>query len=201
MKPKIHDVFLSYNFRDKGLASLVRDSLVNAGLTVFELAESSTGTQVSKTIRQELVDSFAVVLLLTPSSNASGNLAFEAGMAMAWGKPVFVLHDGCALSDMPAFISQFSVYPLSDLDLVSEKILESKTCLSPEHKEVLKSLYAKTAVPADRLLLEPMILLEMADEFEAKTKVRVSAVELARELVRLRKVGALPSLKRVVQTN
>ena len=201
MKSTIHDVFLSYSMRDSGLAALARENLENAGLSVFELAELSSGTAVSKTIRQELVDSFAVVLLLTPSSEASGNLAFEAGMAMAWGKPVFVLHDGRSLADMPNFISQFNVYPLNKIDVVSHQIIESKKSLSPEHKEILKALYLKTAIPADRLLLEPVVLHDMAEEFELKTKLRLPAADLARELIRLRKIGQLPPLKHVVQTS
>lgn len=201
MKSPNHDVFLSYSQRDSGLAALVRDNLEHAGLSVFDFAESPEGAAISKTIRQELVDSFAVVLLLTPSSESSGNLAFEAGMAMAWGKPVFVLHDGRSLSDMPNFISQFNVYPLNKIDVVSHQIIESKRSLSSEHKEILKALYVKTAIPADRLLLEPVVLHEMALEFERKAKLRVPAVDLARELIRLRKSGQLPPLKQVVQTS
>ena len=194
-------MFLSHSLQDKGLATFVRESFVSQGLSVFELSEVTPGTTISKAVREGLVDSLAVVLLITPSSESSGNLAFEAGMAMAWAKPVFVLYDGRKFSDIPDFLGQFKIYRVDQVRDVGSLILQSKESLTPEQKKLLCRLYSESGVPADQLLLEPSILLEMAEQFRAESKQLVSPSRLAHELIRLQKAGLLPKLRPVVQSN
>ena len=198
-KTPVYDIFLSHSSQDVGLAAFVRDGLMSQGLSVFELEAVSAGTAISKSIREGLVDSLAVVLLITPSSETSGNMAFEAGMAMAWAKPVFVLYDGRTLSDIPEFLQQFEVFSVDKVRDVAKAISKTKQTLKPEHVAILSSLYVDTGIPTDQLLLEPSILQDMSDQFFERAHLRLSTTRLAQELVRMRKTGRLPKMRSVVQ--
>ena len=196
-----YDVFLSHSLQDKGLATFVRESFISQGLSIFELSEVTPGTTISKAVREGLVDSLAVVLLITPSSELTGNLAFEAGMAMAWSKTVFVLYDGRKLSDIPDFLRQFKIYRVDQVRDVGSLILRSKESLTPEQKSVLCRLYTESGVSVDQLLVEPSTLLDMAERFHMESKQLLSPSRLAHELIRMRKAGLLPKLRPVVQSN
>lgn len=200
-KTPVYDVFLSHSVQDKGLAAFVQETLSSEGLSVFELSEVPPGSPIASSIREGLVDSSAVVLLITPSTDRSGNLAFEAGMAMAWSKSVFVLYDGRQLSDIPEFLRQFQVFPVDKVRDVAKLILDSKVMLKADHAILLSQIYEDTGITVDRLLLEPAVLIEISDQFYAKTRLRFSGSRIAQELIRLRKTGRLPKLRQVAHSS
>lgn len=200
-KTPVYDVFLSHSVQDKGLAAFVQETLSSEGLSVFELSEVPPGSPIASSIREGLVDSSAVVLLITPSTDRSGNLAFEAGMAMAWSKSVFVLYDGRQLSDIPEFLRQFQVFPVDKVRDVAKLILDSKVMLKADHAILLSQIYEDTGITVDRLLLEPAVLTEISDQFYAKTRLRFSGSRIAQELIRLRKTGRLPKLRQVAHSS
>ena len=199
-KTPVYDVFLSHSLQDKGLAAFVQETLSAEGLNVFELSELPSGSPITNSIREGLVDSSAVILLITPSSERSGNLAFEAGMAMAWSKSVFVLYDGRQLSDIPEFLRQFQVFPVDKVRDVAKLILDSKQMLNPDHAILLCQIYEGTGITIDRLLLEPAVLMDMSDQFYARTRLRLSGSRIAQELIRMRKTGHLPKLRQVAHS-
>ena len=189
------DVFLSYNTRDEGLAAFVRENLVARGLRVKDMTEVTPGTTIGKTVREGLVDSIAVVLLLTPSSSRSNSFAFEAGMAMAWAKPIFVLFDGVDSTEIPAFLNEFRILPVRQVADVADLINASQQPLKAEHAELIRRIYEETGIPTDQLLLKPGVLKVMSDKLEAESGQLVSGSRIAHELVRMRKSGVLPRIK------
>lgn len=197
----VYDVFLSHSLQDKGLAAFVQETLSSEGLNVFELSEVPPGSPITNSIREGLVDSSAVILLITPSSDRSGNLAFEAGMAMGWSKSVFVLYDGRQLSDIPEFLRQFQIFPVDKVRDVAKLILDSKQQLKPDHAILLSRIYEDTGITTDRLLLEPAVLMDMSDQFYAKSHLRLSGSRIAQELIRMRKTGRLPKLRPVAHSS
>ena len=199
-KTPIYDVFLSHSLQDKGLAAFVQETLSSEGMNVFDLSEIPSGSPITNSIREGLVDSSAVILLITPSSDRSGNLAFEAGMAMAWAKSIFVLYDGRQLSDIPDFLRQFQVFPVDNVREVAKLILASKQQLKPDHAILLSQIYEDTGLTTDRLLLEPAVLIDMSDQFYAQSHLRLSGSRIAQELIRLRKTGRLPKLRQVAHS-
>jgi hypothetical protein len=199
-KTPVYDVFLSHSLQDKGLAAFVQQTLSSEGLSVFELSEVPAGSPITNSIREGLVDSSAVILLITPSSERTGNLAFEAGMAMAWSKSVFVLYDGRQLSDIPEFLRQFQIFPVDKVRDVAKLILQSKQMLKPDHAILLRRIFHDTGITTDRLLLEPAVLMDMSDQFYAETRLRLSGSRIAQELIRMRKTGHLPKLRQVAHS-
>jgi hypothetical protein len=134
------------------------------------------------------------VILVTPSAVESHHLAFEAGMAMAWNKPIYVLYDGVGDDDIPEFLRQFQVLPVTKVDEVAKTIERSKSKFSAEDMEVLVATYIQNSVPVDALLLQPTSLSQLTDEFNSMTGQQIGGERVARELMRLRKSGKLPRI-------
>lgn len=152
-------VFLSHSHKDAGLASFVTTALESQGVGVFTVLDLSPGTQIAKAIRDDLVASTAVVILATPNSVSSQNLAFEAGMAMTVQKPIFVLYDGVALSELPKFISQYQVFPVSQSGQVSRQILSSQENLTEDEVALMVEAYQDLGVPLDQLVMNTDLLM------------------------------------------
>lgn len=199
-KTSVFDVFLSSSALDRGLAGFVIEAFAEHGIHVFHVDDLRPGVSIEKRIREVLVECSSVVILVTPSSIGSQNLAFETGMAMAWSKPVFVLYDGVSSHEIPAFLKRFRIFPVSQVGKVATVIRESQHALEAEELDVLGRIYAEYAIPLDRLLLQPSDLAQMVREFAVRTGRDVGGERIARELMRLRKSGRLPRIKPIASS-
>jgi hypothetical protein len=192
----IYDVFVSHGVHDRGIAGAVRKAFAEAGLEVFAIDEVKSDETFLKKMRRAVAECHAFVLILTRSTLTSPNIAFEIGMAMAWNKPVYVLFDGIAPSEIPAYLREFHVVPISKLERVVREIRESQQPLGPDELRTLVELYNELAVPTDQLLTKPLALRELADKYNRSAHSSVGGAKLVQELIRLRKQGKLPRVGR-----
>lgn len=190
------DVFLSYSERDRGAAELIRHALAAAGLEAYCVDRLEVGAEVLTELRRALAECSAVLFLLTNSSIRSQNVAFETGMALAWNKPIYVLFDGLEPNEIPDYLKEFHVRRLSDMSEVVHEIGAARQPLSDFERDNLIDLYSECAIPTDQLLRKPIELRGFADEFLDRTGKAIPGERLIQELLRLRKQGQLPRLKR-----
>jgi hypothetical protein len=119
--PTHYDVFLSHSVRDEALATVVKQKLAEAGLSVFgvsglDLADGGEpGAEFGDAVLKALVESSALVALLTPAHRDSPALGVEVGAAWAQRKPVYVLVEGDSAGTLPPYLRRFQVYPLSEI--------------------------------------------------------------------------------------
>jgi nucleoside 2-deoxyribosyltransferase len=85
-------IFLSYSMGDRKFAAALKDLLGKRGADVFWDTNVQPGQLWAETLRGEIEEADALVLLL-PSRDAlnRNNLWFEAGAAKALGKPVLMV--------------------------------------------------------------------------------------------------------------
>jgi hypothetical protein len=199
MNPRpVFDVFLSHRPQDAGLAAFVAEELREHGLEVFHGGVVTVATEaVVDDLRWTIAECAAVVILVTPGYLKSPNLAFLAGAAMAWDKPIYVLYDGLELADLPDFLGQYTVSPITATRQVAEEIRQAQAPLSPEQQDALKEAYVELGVPADQLLVRASARYELGRRFTEKTRLKVEAERLVRELLNKRKRGLLPKLSPV----
>ena len=192
----IYDVFLSHSARDRGMAELVRQSADRAGLEVFSVDSLEGGDKALAAVRSTLAECSAVILLLTRSTLESKNTAFEIGMALAWNKPIYVLYDGIDVSELPDYLREFPVRPVSELDAVVQEIADAQQPLADEAREELVDSYCQIDVPTDQLLTRPVQLRKLAEDFTRRSGTMIGGERLLQELIRLRKQGRLPRLQK-----
>jgi hypothetical protein len=75
-------VFISHDFKDSKLAQRVADVLKDNGFDVWDESQILPGDNWAKTIGNELENSDAMVVLLTPNSVKSPNILNEIGYAL-----------------------------------------------------------------------------------------------------------------------
>lgn len=192
----IYDVFLSHGAQDKGLAQIVTRALDREGLEVFAVHEVTPGEEFLAKMRRELAQCSAFVLILTRSTLKSPNIAFEIGMAMAWNKPIYVLYDGITKKEIPGYLKEFNVLQVSKLPQVVREIAQSQQPFSEEDRDSLINVYQELGVPTDQLLGKPAALHELSQRYNDIASSHVSGERLVQELIRLRKQGKLPKMKR-----
>lgn len=191
-----YDVFLSYSHRDRGLAELLVQTLQSRGVSIFQLDHLVPGDSIDDAIREQLVECAAVVLLATSNSVQSRNLAFEAGMAIAWSKPIYALYDGVTRDELPGFLSGYRIHPVSEAVKVAEAIKAARDPLAEVQVQTLSRLYGEQATAVDQLIVKPAELAKLTTRFQTETGSRIGGERVARELMRLRKAGQLPRVKR-----
>ncbi|MEM8722923.1 MAG: toll/interleukin-1 receptor domain-containing protein [Cyanobacteria bacterium P01_G01_bin.39] len=75
-------VFISYAHTDTKLARLVAGALRKADFQVWDDTQVLPGENLAKSISQALDESDAIVVLLTPNSVHSPNIAYDVGYAL-----------------------------------------------------------------------------------------------------------------------
>lgn len=194
VEPLIHDIFLSHCAQDRGLAELIRRQLESAGLRVFVDKNLAPGTNITESLREEVISCSIIVILATSASLRASMLAYEVGMASAWNKPVFVLYDGVPTLALPVFLSTFPLYPVEKLDEAIERIQQSIQSLDDQQKRELASAYEHFGVPAREMMHHPQFVYEFTDQFNASHGTSLDGARVIQELVRLDRQGQLPQL-------
>lgn len=188
-------VFLSYSVKDSGLASFVTAALESEGVGVFTIVNLTPGTTIEKKIREDLIASTAVIILVTPNSVASQNVAFEAGMAMAIWKPIYVLYDGVSPSQLPTFISAVKMVPVSMAGEVARQILANDETITDAETAVIVDAYQEIGVSVDQLVMNPELLMSFAASISSRVNKTITGEGVARLLMTRRKQGKLPRIK------
>jgi hypothetical protein len=195
MSPNTHDIFLSYAPADAGTAAVVERAMSTAGLSVFRASDITVGTQISGAVLEALIESKAVIAVMTPLSAKSQNIAFELGMAMSWRKPVYLLLDSVNPEELFTGARRFHQHSLSDLSSVVAAVKRHAGPLTEGDRQRLIRLYNEFQMPTDRLLTNPGALDELATRLKEAGGREFSGERLAGELLRLRKSGKLPRLR------
>lgn len=116
------DCFLGYSAVDEPLAKYVRSLLINQGLDVFTAAVSvEPGDRWSERIRQSLMASPWVVILVSESAAASPYVQQEFGMAIASGKKVIPITWQLSPSQLPGWMSEIQAVDLRGATLETAK--------------------------------------------------------------------------------
>lgn len=187
-----YDVFLSHGTHDTGIAGVVKNALSDADLEVFSVQSVKPENSFTELWRDALAECSAVVLILTRSTLGSSNLAFEVGAAMAWNKPIYVIHDGIADSEIPRYLDDLKLCQISNLPQIVKEIAKSQEPISEEDRETLMNVYEEFGIPTDQLLCKPLDLRELSEQYNKISHSILSGERLIRELIRLRKQGKLP---------
>lgn len=192
----IYDVFLSYSLTEGEIADLVERALTQAGLDVFNPARLEPASHTRDVLWRALVESSALVVIADPQRAPGSNVGVEVGAAMAWHKPVYVVHANSGTVTLPSYLRKFPAYPMSRVDDVAQSVKRGLTTLSQEERSLLLSVYADLAIPLDRLLAEPEHVDALGEEFNRRCERQVAGERLAQELLRVRKAGQLPRIRR-----
>lgn len=191
------NIFLSCSSRDKEAADEVIRALTEAEFDVFADADLQAGSTWRDAIRGAMLESDAFVVVASSDTADSPWLALEVGAAMGWGKPIHVVStdDG----PLPVHLQHLQVTRLSDLPGLIRSVRRETRPLSRAERDLLTTIYVGVGVPTDKLMLDPDAATQLVEEFNRRTRTTTSADRLLRELLRLRKVGRLPRLRRVVR--
>ena len=121
------DVFISYASQDSGEADQIYDALIAAGGRAF-LARKNLrpGEDFAEEIRQALISSRELWLLVSPSSKGSDWVISEWGAAWALGKKIVPILHRCGPRDLPDRLSKvqsidFYKHPKLVADLFAAK--------------------------------------------------------------------------------
>ena len=195
------DVFLSYAHQDEGVAATVKRTLSNEGLIVYSAPDVDLGGDILRSIRTRLVESRAVIVILSPGLELPPSILIELGAAMAWERPIFVLLDGVAPSEVPAFLRKYRLLPMAKLPDVVELVRRSTEPMSKAEMTGLAELYRDAAVPVDKLLTQPDKLDDLTRKFNERFNTSRSGERLAHEILSIRKKGDLPPVGRRTRPN
>ena len=197
---RIIDVFVSHGQHDTGLAELLNRALKDQGLSTWLVSSLEPSDQFESAIRNAMAECHAVVILLTPAMLNSQWLAVEVGAAIAWNKPIYVLYDGVALDQIPGYLSQYHLLPVSQISEVVHKISESRQPLSDQDRASLLQAYQETGLSADQILLQPRAVSDLSSRYRKLARTAIPGERLVKELLRMRKQGELPRRSRVARS-
>ncbi len=199
-----HDVFLSYSITEGRTADLVRLAFSEAGLCVFDAAAIEMGSKIENVLREAIIETAAVVVVVDAQRAPASTTMIELGAAMAWRKPIYVVYADTDVVKLPSYLREYPNYPISRIDDLVRAVrhsqdLPSQGPLSEEDREMLRSAYVDLGVPADKLITNPAILDQFTAEFNSRRHAAIPAERIAHELLALRKrggKGGLPRLRR-----
>lgn len=192
----IYDVFMVCDRRDAPTAASIADVLSAHGLTVFRVKQKiAAGTNTEDAIWQAMAESHALVVVL-PEKIASSWQAFELGAARAWNKPIYAVSAFSAPENIPASLRDVPVLPISRVEEIAQSIAAASHPLSEEDVAHLGEAYASTGVTVDQLLLQPQQLATLVRQFNKKSGRKMSSEQVMWHMLRLRKQGKLPGLKK-----
>ncbi len=187
-----YDVFLSYSLTEGQTADLVGRALTEAGLSVVSQLKAPATADEEEPLWQILAESDALVAIIDPQRTLPSAIGVEVGAAMAWHKPVYVVHTEIGNITLPSHLGSIQAYPISRIDDVVQSLKRQLKPLPEEQQFVLRSVYAKLGIPMDKLLGEPVFIEKLARDFNQQCGTNTSGERLAQELVRLQKTDSLP---------
>jgi hypothetical protein len=191
-----YDVFLCYSLTEAETAELVERSLTQAGLDVFDPRNLEAGSRIDDVLWHAVAKSATLVVIVDPQVAPNANVALELGAAMAWHKPIYVVHADGGTAKLPSYLREFPAYPVSRLGDIAQSVKRGLTTLSDEERSILSSVYTELGIPVDKLLAKPAHVDALGRAFNSRCRKGASGERLVQELLRLRKAGQLPRLGR-----
>jgi hypothetical protein len=192
---KTYDVFLSHALDLAPQAKVLARNFGDAGLTVFDISEVRPGYSIAEETWQALAESWAVVVLIRPGTMPP-SVAVEIGAASAWQKPLYILTEGKGEYDVPVYISKYEVFKASEVPKVVQLIAAGLNPLTDQQREALIRGYSTIGLPTDRLLREPASIERLRKILWTESSINIPGERIMQELLRLRKRGKLPRVRR-----
>lgn len=123
-----YDVFLSHAVQDEPLATVIKQRLADFGLSAIAVSppELRRSAKATEAIRRALVGSRAFVALLTSEYKTDPAFLLEFGAAWQQDIPIYVFMSGKDIGEVPAFLQDRPIRPLSDLSEVIAEITENR---------------------------------------------------------------------------
>ncbi len=190
-----HDVFLSYSITEGRTADFVRLAFSEAGLGVFDAAAVEPGSNIEDVLRLALAETAAVVVVVDTQREPASTTMVELGAAMAWHKPIYVVHADTGVVKLPSYLQEYPTYPVCRIDDLVRMVKHDTEPLSNKEIAILSSLYQDLQTPVDSLLGEPALIETLARRFSTRSHKKIAGERLVQELLRLRMAGTLPSLR------
>lgn len=185
-----YDVFLSYAYPESALGNIVEQQLSDAGLTVFKPWEATAAGEDGDRIWNALIESAALVAVVR-SGSVPASIALEFGAAKAWDKEIFVLTDTIGTLDVPNYLKSVKVLPVSRINEVIDSVRDRSRPFDDDQRAALARIYARMRTPVDQLLTQPGAMDLLARDFQRATGHTAAIERVARELIRLKKLGGL----------
>lgn len=193
---KTYDVFLSHSSSDRDLAEEIASRLESTGLQPFYDVSIVPASDMSSAIWDALAECRALIAIISVDSAMDAMGMVEIGAATAWNKPVYLVLNGPPSTRLPDALKSYHVYPRNRLDEVIQKIRTEFEPLTDDDRNVLATTYKDLKVSADQLSQSAKSLRELTARFNRETNKQLSGERLLSELLRLRKKGALPRVRR-----
>jgi len=193
---KTCDVFISHAAADSRLAGEIAESLEAVGLETFHGGTVAPGSDLGEAIWQALAESRALIAIISPDVPPHSMGMVEIGAAAAWNKPVFLLINGPSSTKLPSALASYPVFPLGRLNDVVQEIRSGFEPLSNEDRNILADVYRSLNTPADQLSQSPAALRDLTTTFNRRAQKQFSGEQLLSELIRMRKRGELPRLRK-----
>jgi hypothetical protein len=190
---KIPDVYISHSINDVPLADAIAKSCRAAGLEATSNAESTSEASVGDATWEALVESNALLAILSASA-LTPNMLVELGAAWAWNKPIFAVVTE-ASAPIPAALTDVPVYPAAAIEDVIRAIKQATQRLSEKDHVLLAKIYGEIGVPVDQLTLDPSFVTKLSKRFSKGAGKAIQGEVLLAELFRMRKRGELPQLR------
>lgn len=190
-----YDVFISHTPADAALAASLAESFRSSGLEPFTDREIAAAENLSDAVWEALAECKALVAILS-RSELSASMSVEIGAAQAWNKPIYVVVADPATIRLPNFLTQVRVVSAGAVEDVVREVQRSSHDWTDDDRQILVDAYLRAGVPVDRFASEHVRLRRLTDQFNKHSKKNISGERLLSELLRLRKSGKLPVLRK-----
>ena len=198
----VNNVFLVGSALDRPLQRKIVDYLQEFGVGAYSDDLVQAGDNWVDESRVALAQSSAAIAVVTKSALRSPNFLLELGIALGWGKPVFVLiDDDVETSDLPSYLAQHRAFGLAQVESLAQEVVRAVDVdLSGDDIEALKEEYSALGVSIDQLVVRPRSLDQLARRFNDRTRRHLTPESLLLHMLRQRKKGAWPKLTRKAKT-
>lgn len=121
-----YDLFVSYSSRNERKALKIAQLAKQKGLKTYVAKKSlKPGVKWKEEIKQALLDSKALCLLLTPASLKSEWVLIEWGAAWILDKPIMPILSGCKVNDLPSRLKELQCTDYDHLDEFLNYVVKS----------------------------------------------------------------------------
>jgi hypothetical protein len=175
---------------DAAVATQVADVCRAHGLEAFTTNNIPSGANWEDVVREALVESRAVLIIVS-ASEPSPFMLLEIGGARAWNKPIFAVVSDPARARLPSVLTGTPLYTPGRVEEVVQAIKLIDQAFSPEDRALLARIYKDVGVAVDELALESDHLGQLVKRFNKGTGKQASEEQLLAELLRMRKQGLL----------
>jgi TIR domain/Nucleoside 2-deoxyribosyltransferase len=190
-----YDVFISHAAADAKLATSFAKAFRLSGLEPFTDYDVSTSENVSDTVWEALAVCKALVAILS-HAELSPAMSVEIGAAQAWNKPIYAVVSDPASIRLPSALSRMRLVVPGAIEDIIRDIKTSADELTDDDRETLQAIYLEIGVPLDRFASDHLHLRRLTQQFNRRSRKQVSGERLLAELLRMRKRGKLPALRR-----